>query len=51
MKKSIYAAPTVTVRGDVMENTLGFKKVGCSESTGRWSPGCPPPLAALSFGL
>jgi hypothetical protein len=49
MKKSTYATPTVTVRGDVTENTLGFKFVGCTERTGRFTPGCDP--AAISFGL
>jgi hypothetical protein len=48
MKKSDYVAPTVTVRGDVMEDTLGFKKSGCGESLGRW---CPPGAVGLSFGL
>jgi hypothetical protein len=48
MKKSIYVAPTVTVRGGVMEDTLGFKKAGCGESLGRW---CPPNSGGLSFGL
>jgi hypothetical protein len=51
MKKSIYSAPTVTVRGDVMTDTLGFKKVGCDEAHGRWSPDCPPPFAGASYGL
>jgi hypothetical protein len=48
MKKSIYAAPTVTVRGDVMEDTLAFKKANCGESFGRW---CPVDPVAPSFGL
>jgi hypothetical protein len=49
MRKNTYAAPTVTVRGDVMEDTLGFKKAGCGEQAGRLL--CIHSPAGLSFGL
>jgi hypothetical protein len=49
MKKNTYAAPVLTVRGDVMEETLGFKKAGCGESSGRKL--CSYSPAVSSFDL
>lgn len=47
MKKKTYAVPSVAVRGDIVRETLGFKKTGCGENIGFFVPGG----CELSFGL